>query len=130
MSKMHKNELDITEALVRSLLKQQCEEYSNLDLSRIPSSGTVHVLFRLGEQYIIRLPRIEASAGIEKEWVWLKKIAPYLTTPIAEPIYCGKPSKDYPWPWLIGHYYHGENPAFEQENELEQLAIRSAFNNG
>ena len=126
MKKMHKNELDITEGLVRNLLKQQCTKYSNLDLVRIPSSGTVHALFRLGEQYVIRLPRIEASSGIEKEWTWLKQLALYLDTPISAPIFHGQASEHYPWSWLISPYYQGSNPDFEHKNEHHQLAIELA----
>ena len=123
---MHRNELDITEGLVRNLLNEQCIKYSRLDLAQIPSSGTVHALFRLGEQYIIRLPRIEASSEIEKEWTWLKQLVPHLNIPISVPIFHGQPSVHYPWPWLISHYYQGSNPDFEQENEHYQLAIELA----
>ena len=64
MNKIYKNELDLTEWLVKNLLNQQCAEYSNLNLAQIPSGVTVHALFRLGEQYVICLPRIGASIGI------------------------------------------------------------------
>jgi aminoglycoside phosphotransferase (APT) family kinase protein len=123
MNKMHKNELEITEGFVKDLLKQQCPDYGDLNLVRIPSSGTVHALFRLGEQHVIRLPRIEASSGIEKEWAWLKQLAPHLNTPISVPIFHGQPSENYPWPWLISHFHQGANPDFEHDNEHHQLAI-------
>ena len=53
MTKMHKEELSITTVLVKQLLRQQCPEYSKLKLTPILSSDSVHVLFRLGEKYVI-----------------------------------------------------------------------------
>ena len=126
MTKMHQNELDITENLVRELINQQCRQYSQLPLKRIPSSGTVHALYRLGAKLVVRLPRIEATNGIEKEWAWLKHLAPYLNIPISEPIFHGSPTDIYPWPWLISYYHFGSNPKFEKENEYNWLAIALA----
>ncbi len=34
--------------------------------------------------------------------------------------------KNYPWPWLITHYYTGNNPDFETEDEHKWLAIELA----
>lgn len=127
MNKMHKDELEINEALVRQLLENQCPQWVNLDVVRIPSSGTDHALFRLDEKLIARLPRIHwAVKGIEKEYHWLPILASSLSTPISVPIFCGKPDKNYPWPWLVGYYHHGYNPQFERENEHRQLAVELA----
>lgn len=127
MTKMHENELDITPDIVNHLIKQQCPQYSDLPIKRIPSSGTVHALYRLGHQFVVRLPRIEATHGIRKEWSWLKYLSPHLDTPISNPIFRGSPSEAYPWPWLISHYHAGSNPSFEKENEHNWLAIALAI---
>lgn len=126
MTKMHENELDITMDMVGNLIKLQCPQYCDLPLKRIPSSGTVHALYHLGSQYVVRLPRIEVTPGIEKEWRWLKHLSPHLDTPISEPIFRGKPSEAYPWPWLISHYHIGSNPNFERANEHSWLAVALA----
>ena len=52
MTKMHLNELEITEPLVRSLLQSQCLTWAHLPLKPIESSGTDHALFRLGDAYV------------------------------------------------------------------------------
>jgi aminoglycoside phosphotransferase (APT) family kinase protein len=59
MTKMHENELKIDEQLVHALLKNQRHEWANLPIIAIISSGTDNALFRLRENYIVRLPRIE-----------------------------------------------------------------------
>lgn len=128
MAKMHENELDIDDRLVRDLLRNQCPQWSGLSLRTLESSGTDNALFRLGDQYIVRLPRIEWVPGsneitLNKEYEWLPKIATFLKTPIALPFFKGKPDNAYPWSWLVSRWNEGQNPNFEQENEYEQLAI-------
>ncbi|WP_058535422.1 aminoglycoside phosphotransferase family protein [Legionella saoudiensis] len=128
MTKMHENEQAIDLELVRFLLKKQCPQWAKLELLPIPSSGTDNALFRLGSQYVVRIPRIEWSPGsvtngINKEWLWLPQLARHLKIPISEPIFKGEPDGNYPWPWSITKWNEGHNPAFEKENEYEKLAI-------
>lgn len=127
MKKMHEHEFEINENLVQSLLTNQCLKWSNLPLRQVISSGTDNALFRLGNEYIIRLPRIEWSPGsinqsINKEYEWVPKIAQLLKTLISEPIFKGNPDKLYPWAWTINKWNEGQTPDFEKENEYELLA--------
>lgn len=127
MAKMHENELEIDEHLVHALLKNQCPQWANLSILPIQSSGTDNALFRLGTEYVVRLPRIEWQPGsiekqINKEYEWLPRIAKCLDTPISFPIFKGNPSKDYPYPWLITRWAEGYNPDFEHQHEYESLA--------
>lgn len=128
MTKMHDNEQEITLELVRSLLKKQCPQWAELELQPIHSSGTDNALFRLGDQYVVRIPRIEWSPGsvvdgINKEWLWLPQLARHLKIPISEPVFKGEPNETYPWSWSITKWNEGYNPAFEKENEYEHLAV-------
>jgi aminoglycoside phosphotransferase (APT) family kinase protein len=127
MSKMHENEFEIDEPLVQSLLEDQCSQWSMLPIEFVKSSGTDNALFRLGSEYVIRLPRIEWTPGsieksINKEYEWMPKIAQCLKTPIAEPVFKGKPNQSYPWPWLINKWHLGHNPNVEKDNKYELLA--------
>jgi aminoglycoside phosphotransferase (APT) family kinase protein len=56
MAKIHENELEIDEKIVRTLLKNQCPHWANLPLKAIISSGTDNALFRLGNEYVVCLP--------------------------------------------------------------------------
>ena len=128
MTKMHENEQEVTLELVRALLKEQCPQWADLELIPVLSSGTDNALFRLGDQYVVRVPRIEWSNGsvtngINKESVWVPQLALHLTTPISEPVFKGMPNHTYPWPWSITIWNEGYNPRFENNNEYEKLAI-------
>ncbi|MDQ8040093.1 MAG: hypothetical protein REH83_06775 [Rickettsiella sp.] len=73
MTKMHENELNINEWLVKTLLKNQYPFLANLPLKTVKSSGTDNTLFRLGSGYVVRLPRIHwAAESINKEYKWVQ----------------------------------------------------------
>lgn len=120
---MHENEFDIDENLVRSLLSSQCPQWANLPIKAVPSSGTGNALFRLGDEYVMRLPRLDgAFANITKEYEWVPKIAELVNTPLSEPFFKGQPNHDYPSIWTIVKWNEGYNPDFEQEHEYASLA--------
>lgn len=128
MTKMHDNEQEVNTALVQSLLKEQCSQWANLELSPILSSGTDNALFRLGDKYVVRMPRIEWSPGsvsncINKEYLWVPQLAQHLKIPISEPVFKGTHNEAYPWPWSITKWNDGHNPDFEKENEYNKLAV-------
>lgn len=128
MVKMHENEFEVDEDLVRALLKSQCPHWANLSLKAVLSSGTDNALFRLGTDYVVRLPRIDwAAESIDKEYEWVPKISQFLKIPISKPLFKGNPNKHYPWPWIVAKWNEGGNPKFEQKNEYELLAKDMAY---
>lgn len=58
MTKMHENEFHIDESLVQRLLAKQFPHWANLPLKSVPSAGTDNALYRLGNEMVVRLPRI------------------------------------------------------------------------
>lgn len=46
MTKMHKNEFEINENIVRALIKSQRADWAGLPLNPVQSSGTDNALFR------------------------------------------------------------------------------------
>jgi aminoglycoside phosphotransferase (APT) family kinase protein len=122
MAKMHENEFHIDEALVQRLLAKQFPDWANLPLKSVPSAGTDNALYRLGNEMVVRLPRIEwAVDAIEKECEWLPKLAPFLPVSIPTPLGKGVPSKDYPWPWSVYRWLEGNNPIVGQISDPELL---------
>lgn len=121
--KMHDGEFEIDESLVRVLLKQQCPQWASLPLQRLITSGTDHALFRLGNEYVVRLPRLEgANEKLNKEWEWIPRLSEFLKIPISKPVFKGTPAHSYPSLWYIARWNEGHVPQFEQENEYEFLA--------
>ncbi|MFI7463308.1 hypothetical protein [Nonomuraea sp. NPDC049646] len=60
--RMHADEADIDEALVRRLLAAQFPRWAGLPLRRSPSSGTVNAVFRLGDDHKDTDPAMAADA--------------------------------------------------------------------
>ena len=74
--RLHKNEIAIDTDLVRKLVDNEFAEYSALPLTRLDASGSTNVLFRLGDDLLVRLPRQPGgSVAIEKEHRWLPEVA-------------------------------------------------------
>lgn len=112
--RMHADELEIDEPLVRHLLTEQFPEWRDLPLRRVEPSGTDHAIFRLGDELAVRLPRVEGPVEPGgKEFRWLPKLAPLLPVDVPLPVAQGHPSDAYPWFWEIHTWVHGETAAVE-----------------
>ena len=122
MARMHTDELDITDGLVRRLLAEQFPQWSELDLRRVEPSGTVNAIFRLGEELSVRLPRHNGPTEPgSDELEWLPRLAPLLPVAIPIPLAQGRPGADYPWYWEIHRWVDGETVRVEEID-----AIRAA----
>ncbi|HYA09852.1 MAG TPA: aminoglycoside phosphotransferase family protein [Gaiellaceae bacterium] len=115
MARMHIDELELDEVLVRRLLDQQFPEWADLPLRRIEPGGTDNAIFRLGDELSVRLAR--RSGPTEpggKEFNWLPRLAPSLPVEIPVPVAQGRPSDDYPWFWEIHRWVEGETVSVEE----------------
>ena len=98
MTRMHADELEIDEALVRRLLADQFPEWADFPLSQVKPAGTVHAIFRLGDELSVRLARRKGPTEPGgKEIEWLPRLAPLLSLDIPVPVAQGHPTLDYPW---------------------------------
>ncbi len=67
--------IQVDEAQARGLLATCAPEWAQLDLRAVRSTGTDNAIFRLGESYVLRIPRrAEAVALLEKELDWLPRL--------------------------------------------------------
>lgn len=117
-------EITIDESLIRSLLQKQFPMLSDLALSYL-NEGWDNVMYRLGDGYLIRLPRRQQAVPfIEREQRWLRQLAPHLSLPTPAPLYLGKPQGSYPWPWSIVSWQDGKMAAGQAiaAKEAERLA--------
>lgn len=111
VSKMHDDEVEISGHLVRRLLSAQFPEWAELSLTPVRSAGTDNALYRLGNDFAVRLPRIHwAVESLQTEQEWVPRLAPYLPVPSPIPVGAGRPSKDFPWPWSVYRWIEGEHP--------------------
>jgi len=84
---MHDDEVEVDDELVRRLLAAQMPDLADRPLRKVEPWGTDNAIWRLGDEYVIRLPRIHwAAAQPELEAEWLPRLAPFL--PVAS---CSRP---------------------------------------
>ncbi len=121
--KMHADEADIDASLVRRLLAAQFPEWAGLPISPVDSAGTDNALYWLGDDMVVRLPRIPGATGqVEKEHRWLPRLAPLLPLAIPVPIAKGMPAEGYSWPWSVYQWLEGEIATMERIAEPRKVA--------
>jgi aminoglycoside phosphotransferase (APT) family kinase protein len=104
--KMPAAEIEISVDLVAALVDTQ-----HPDLAaplRLVANGWDNVIFRLGEDLAVRLPRRAVAASlIEHEQRWLAELAPGLPVRVPVPVRTGAPSEAFGWPWSITPWFVG-----------------------
>lgn len=108
--RMHADEAAVDDDLVRVLVSRQFPRWADLPLRRIASTGTDNVIYRLGQELGLRLPRVEwAVDQLSKEQQWLPRLAPQLPAGVPEPVALGRPAAGYPYPWLVYRWLPGSD---------------------
>ena len=111
--RMHRDEIEIDDALARQLLATQVPHLADLPLAPIDAGGTDHAIFRLGDRLAVRVPRIHwAAEQGEKESTWLPVLAPLLPIEVPVPVFLGEPGDGYPFRWYVSPWLAGDNPTF------------------
>jgi aminoglycoside phosphotransferase (APT) family kinase protein len=108
--RVHADELDVDETLVRALLAEQFPGWADLPLERA-GDGTVNVIYRLGEELSVRIPRRDGpETEDDLEFRWLPLLAPQLPVAIPRPVARGRPGAGYPWFWSVHTWLQGDLP--------------------
>ena len=108
---MHADELVVDDETVRRLVAAQFPQWSALSVRRLPPVGTDNQLFRLGDDLLVRMPRIPGPAAtVAFEHTWLPRLAPHLPVAIPAPVAMGEPGDDFPWPWTVVPWIEGTTP--------------------
>ncbi|MDN3296359.1 aminoglycoside phosphotransferase family protein [Streptomyces ficellus] len=108
---MHPGMHPIDDDLVRRLIAGQFPRWAELAVERVPSSGTVNAMYRLGGDMVVRLPLVQGGAkDVSMERERLPRLAPRLPTAIPEVLAAGEPAEGYPWPWAVYRWLAGQNP--------------------
>ena len=110
-TRLHQNEIAIDTDLVRKLVDSELPEYSALPLIRLDASGSTNVLFRLGDDLLVCLPRQPGgSVAIDKERRWLPEIGRHIPVAVPEIIAIGEPAFGFGERWSIVRWLDGELP--------------------
>jgi aminoglycoside phosphotransferase (APT) family kinase protein len=109
---MHEDEVDIDSALVRRLLADQMPELAREVLEVVEPWGTDTAIWRIGDDLVVRLPRIHWAADqVDSDARWLPRLAPFLPVQIPEPIAVGEPAFGYPYRWALHRWIPGQGAA-------------------
>ncbi|MFC4785110.1 aminoglycoside phosphotransferase family protein [Nocardioides sp. MAHUQ-72] len=120
---MHENEVVATVEQVETLVSSQFPHWKDLPVRPLPIGGTDHALFRLGDELVARMPRVDwAVDQAENDGRWLPYLAPHLPLPVPVPVALGEPGAGFPHPWSVVPWLPGETPTPENL-ELEQAAV-------
>jgi len=93
--------------LVAQLVQSQHPDLISGDIREM-SSGFDNTIWRLGDDYVVRVPRrLVAVPLIESEQRWLPELAPRLPLAIPTPVRVGRPSDLFAWPWTISRWIEG-----------------------
>jgi len=123
-ARMHADEVETNEPLVRRLLNAQFPAWAELPIKRVESAGTDNALYRLGSNMVVRLPRIHwAVDAVEKEQRWLPLISRHLPLAVPSPIAKGTAGEGYPWDWSIYSWLDGKSAAIASINDLKQAGV-------
>jgi len=111
ISKLHPDEVDVHIADVAQLVADQFPQWAGLPLTPVKSSGTDNVMLRLGDDLVVRLPRIASAVpSLAKEVKYAPMMGAQLPVPLAVPLAEGVPGIGYPWPWTVSRWLPGETP--------------------
>ena len=121
---MHDDEVDVSEALVRELVAAQMPDLVDRPLTMVEPWGTDNAIWRLGDDLVVRLPRIHWATGqIDRDATWLPRLAPSLPIPIPEPVAVGEPGSGYPYRWAVHRWIPGEGATLNRIRDPETFAL-------
>lgn len=104
-------DIHVDEPLVTALLAAQCPELAALPV-RIVGNGWDNTIARVGDDWMVRVPRREAAAALLfNEQTWLPLLAPSLPLPVPVPWFCGVPDDAFPWAWSVCRWLPGRTAA-------------------
>lgn len=96
----------------KPLVATQFSQWRDLPVQPVKVGGWDNWTFHLGDQMLVRLPSAEEyAAKVEKEQMWLPRLAPLLPLPIPTPLAMGAPNDSYPWHWSVYRWIEGETAA-------------------
>jgi aminoglycoside phosphotransferase (APT) family kinase protein len=91
----------VDDETVRRLVAAQLPQWSGLPVRRLPPVGTDNQLFRLGDDLLVRMPRIPGPAAT---------------------VAMGEPGEGFPWPWTVVPWMDGTTPT-ESSYDPEEWAV-------
>jgi len=125
MKILHEDQIKMDVKIVKCLINEQFPQYKDLPIYEFNSTGTVNYIFRLGNDYYVRLPMHKTyENSILREYEILRYISNKISITIPQIIGLGKPNVLYPCHWAIynwinGNYYDNNKITYFKDIVLE-----------
>ncbi|MEU3933906.1 aminoglycoside phosphotransferase family protein [Streptomyces sp. NPDC029044] len=104
---MIESEIEISEGLVRDLLREQHPDLAELPIREV-AGGWGNQMWRLGDELAVRMQRMDTSPDPQlKERRWLPTLAARLPLPVPVPVRDGAPSERFPKIWTVMTWVEG-----------------------
>ena len=104
---MIESEIEVSEDLVRDLLRAQHPDLAELPIREV-AGGWGNQMWRLGDDLAVRMQRMDTSPDLQlKERRWLPLLASRLPLPIPTPVRSGTPSERFPKMWTVMTWVDG-----------------------
>ncbi|CAM5646612.1 aminoglycoside phosphotransferase family protein [Streptomyces narbonensis] len=114
-----------TATVVARLIAAQFPEWAGLPVREVESAGTDNLMFRLGEDFAVRLPKADWAAGqAAKEQRWLPRLAPHLPLPVPVPLGHGVPGEGFDSPWSVYGWLDGADAFTAPIADLDHAAVQ------
>lgn len=110
--------VEIGSTLVRGLVDGRFPQWAGLPLRLVEPAGSDHVIYRLGDDLAVRVPRHDGASGQARlEAEWLPRLAPHLPLAVPVPVAVGEPALGYPWSWAVTRWLAGDVATVEADSE-------------
>jgi aminoglycoside phosphotransferase (APT) family kinase protein len=121
---VYSDRVAMDQARVGRLIAKQFPEWADLPITEIRADGTDNHIYRLGDDMVVRLPRLpRAVEMMSKEQHWLPRLAPLLPLTIPVPLGQGTPDDEFPYPWSVYHWLDGQN-LVQADVDLTDAAVQ------
>lgn len=119
---MHENEVELDVGMVRRLVDAQFPEWSDFELRIVEPWGTDNAIWRLGDELVIRMPRLPGDTQVAFEAEWLPRLARHLPVEIPTPVAVGEPGEGYPFRWAVHGWIVGNGADLAPISDRTQFA--------
>ena len=124
---MHEDEVSLSDEAAGALIADQFPAWAQEPLRRLPSSGTVNAIFRVGDRHAARFPltgtdvegtrqQLEAEASASRDF------ARACPVPAPAPVGLGLPGHGYPLPWSVQTWVPGVDASQQDAASSEAFA--------
>lgn len=110
---MHENQVEIGQADVERLVREQFPEWAREPIVPLRTSATTCHIFRIGPRLAARFPMqladpADLRSSLEAERTALAEFAASSTVPSPTTIAIGQPGSGYPMPWTVQTWIDGD----------------------